>query len=130
VLEHEFDARPRALEAAELILAQLDEVVVWQDQAFAALAGASTGGDIDTGEAYQALQEAVVLAAGYLVDISFQTLPERRIVLDRPRTILDLCGELYGNVSNDTLDFFIDSNELSGSEILEVPRGRGVVFYA
>lgn len=129
VLETDFDARPFALEAADTILKMLDTSAAWQDLGFATLHDAGTGGDIDTGEAYQALYEAVQLTAGYLVELSFSLQPERRIVLGRPRTIIDLAAELYGSVSNETLDFLISSNELSGSEILEIPRGRAIVYY-
>ena len=53
---------------------------------------------------------------------------ERSITLDRARTIIDLCGELYGSV-DDNLDFAINSNGLTGSEILELPRGFDFVYY-
>ena len=52
----------------------------------------------------------------------------RRVVLDRNRTIIDLAAELYGSV-DDQLDFLINSNNLTGSEILELPRGREIVYY-
>ena len=78
--------------------------------------------------AYQQLQEAAALTAGFLVFISFSLKQERRLVLDRARTVIDLAAELYGSV-DDPLDFFIASNRLSGSEILELPIGREVVYY-
>ena len=40
----------------------------------------------------------------------------------------DLDAELYGSV-DDRLDFLIESNGLTGSEILELPRGRAIVYY-
>ena len=129
VLEHQFTARPHAIAAASALLDLLDTIGAWMDEGFTALAAAGAPGGIDTGSGYQALQEAVALAAGYLVEISFTLLPERRIVLDRPRTIIDLAAELYGAV-DERLDFLIDTNELSGSEILELPRGTSVVYYA
>jgi len=48
--------------------------------------------------------------------------------LSRDRTIIDLVGELYGNI-DDELDFFINSNNLSGNEILELPKGKEIVYY-
>ncbi len=83
---------------------------------------------IDTGGAYQQLQDAVALTAGFLVEISFSLKQERVIILDRNRTIIDLAAELYGSI-DDQLDFLISSNDLSGSEILELPRGREIVYY-
>jgi len=122
VVNNQFETKTDALGVADALLSQLDDVVSWRDANYAAL------GVVDTGEAYQKLQEAVALAAGFLVEISFTLKQERRLVLTRDRTIIDLTAELYGSV-DDNLDFFINSNGLTGSEILTVPRGREVVFY-
>jgi prophage DNA circulation protein len=122
VINNQFSTKTEALSAAVAVLDQLDEVTQWRDDNFAALL------EIDTGGAYQKLQEAVALTAGFLVEISFTLKQERRVVLTRDRTIIDLVAEFYGEV-DDRLDFFIDSNSLTGSEILEVPRGREIVYY-
>jgi prophage DNA circulation protein len=122
VINNQFNTKTEALEAAEDILAQLDDVVNWRDDNYQSL------GEVDTGEAYQQLQDAAALTAGFLVSISFSLKQERTLVLDRARTIVDLVGELYGSV-DDQLDFFINSNDLIGSEILELPRGRSIVYF-
>lgn len=122
VVNNQFITKTEALQAAETILTQLDDVVAWRDDKYESLE------QIDTGEAYQKLQEAVALTAGFLVEISFSLKQERSVVLDRNRTIVDLAAELYGSV-DDQLDFLINSNDLSGSEILELPRGREIVYY-
>lgn len=131
----EFVTKTDALAAAEEIINQFDAVVEWRDQNFQALADANpnaTGigsiGQTDTGVAYQKLQETVALTAGFLIQASFSLKQERRLVLIRPRTPIDLCAELYGAVDSE-LDFFITSNDLSGSEILEIPAGRQVLYY-
>jgi prophage DNA circulation protein len=123
VVNHTFTAKPQALEAAEALLAQADALTAWQDERYGDLE------QIDTGEGYQLLQETVALAVGFLVEISFSLVPERVLVLDRPRSIIDLCAELYGSV-DDRLDFLISTNRLTGSDILELPRGRRIVYYA
>ena len=74
------------------------------------------------------LRRFVAIAAGFLVEISFTLKQEFRITLDRPRTIIDLAAELYGEVDGQ-LDFLISSNNLTGSEILDLPRGREIVYY-
>lgn len=130
-IETTFATRPLALTAAASALAQMDAVVAWRDDAYAAVGAVSTLGDnarVDTGESQQALLAAAGLTAGHLVQVSFQLVPEKRIVLDRARTIIDLAAELYGSV-DDKLDLLIESNGLSGSEILELPRGREIVYY-
>ena len=122
VVNNQFSTKIEALEAAENILQQFDNVVIWRDANFESL------GEIDTGGSYQKLQEVVALTAGFLVQISFNLKQERRLTLDRDRTIIDLVAELYGSI-DDQLDFFINSNDLSGSQILELPKGHEIVYY-
>lgn len=119
---HEFSTRAEAIAAAAALVEQLDQAVAWRD-----VRGAEIG-EIDTGESYQALQELVALTSSYLVQLSFTLLPERSIVTDRARTIIDLCAELYGEVDG-KLDFLISSNKLAGTEIIEIPAGRRIVYY-
>lgn len=121
-VNNQFETKTAAIAAAEALLDELDSAVNWRDDNFVSL------GDIDTGAAFQKLHEAAILAAGYLVDISFSLKQERRVVLDRARTIVDLAAELYGSV-DDQLDFLIASNDLTGSEIIELPKGREIVYY-
>lgn len=83
---------------------------------------------VDTGEIYQPLQDSVALATGFLVQTSFTLIEERRLVLGRSRTFVDLVAELYGELDNQ-FDFFITTNKLSGDEIVELPIGREVVYY-
>ena len=122
VVNNQFTTKTEALAAAEVVLTQLDDVTNWRDENFQSL------GEVDTGGSYQQLQEAVALTAGFLVEISFSLKQERSIILDRNRTIIDLVAELYGSVDGQ-LDFLINSNDLSGSEILELPKGREIVYY-
>ena len=83
---------------------------------------------VDTGATYQPMQNSVALATGFLVENSFSLIEERRLVLGRARTFVDLVAELYGELDS-KFDFFITTNQLSGDEIVELPRGREVVYY-
>lgn len=122
VVNNEFFSKPEAIGAAEIILEQLAALVEWRDDNFESL------GEIDTGGAYQKLLASVSVAVGFLVEISFSLKQERRIILDRDRSIIDLVAELYGEIDSQ-LDFFISSNNLTGSEIIELPAGREIVYY-
>ncbi len=63
------------------------------------------------------------------ITVSF-TLPVRRVkILEKSRTIIDLCYEFYKNIDDVALDYFILTNDLSGDEIIEVPMGKAVIFY-
>ncbi len=126
-----FATRPSAIAAAVAIQEQLDAFVAWRDAGFAAVAQLPTPGvtHADIGETMQALQNAASLAVGYLVQTSFGLVPERRLVLDRDRTILDVAAELYGTVDG-KLDLLINSNNLTGDEILELPRGKTISYFS
>ena len=123
-LSGNFQSRSEAIATAEVILSQFDAVNEWREQQFSALPNL-----VDTGESYQALQETVALVVGYLIEQSFSLRQERVIVLDRERTIVDLSADLYGDVTDSNLNFLINSNNLTGSEILELPRGRRISYY-
>lgn len=125
-----FNTRPEAIAAAAAIQAQFDALVGWRDTGYQALATLPemSVSRADIGESMQALQAAVSLAVGALVQTSFGLVPERKIVIDRNRTIIDLAAQLYGAVDS-RLDLLITTNELTGDEILELPMGRTISYF-
>lgn len=114
----QFNTQPEALTAAQNILLLAEDLTVWRD----------TFAPDDTGFSYSAWQQAAAIAAGFLVEISFSLAQERTVTLTRDRTIIDTCAELYGEIDT-KLDFFITSNALSGSEIVELPAGKTIKYY-
>ena len=68
-----------------------------------------------------------VIKAG--LDLSFSLPIKRSIILPKSRTILDLSYEFYKNIDDITLDYLILTNSLTGNDIIEVPRGKEIVFY-
>ena len=70
---------------------------------------------------------STVIKAG--LDLSFALPIKRSIILATSRTILDLSYEFYKNVDDITLDYLILTNSLAGNDIIEVPRGKEIVFY-
>lgn len=119
---HTFRTRAEALATADTLSNAFDAWVAWRDAARLSL------GQVDPGTSYEALQHAAARAIAYLVGVSHTVATERRIVLDRARTIIDLAAELYGAV-DDRLDDLISMNSLSGAEILELPAGMAIVYY-
>lgn len=122
VIVSTFETKPEAIAAAQDVTQLFDDLIAWREQAYL------DAGLLDPGGAYQRLLQAVALTAGFLIEVSFSLVPERRITLDRPRTIVDLAAEIYGSV-DDRLDLLIQSNDLSGDEILELPRGKTIAYY-
>jgi prophage DNA circulation protein len=125
-----FTTRTQAIAAADIIAQQFDAMVAFRDAGFAAFGAITDVSEtrVDTGESIQALQAVASLAVGFLVQTSFGLKPEQTVVTDRARTILDLSAELYDNV-DEKLDLIIDSNNLSGDEILELQAGRPIVYF-
>lgn len=122
VSQSKFETKPEALLVAEEVISQFDQINAWREANYSSL------GLVDTGAMYQALQNAVALTAGFLVQLSFSLKEERVIVLGRNRTMIDLVAELYGSV-DENLDFFINTNNLSGDEYLELKKGREIVYF-
>lgn len=116
-------SRADAQAAAIAASAQFDDLVAWRDTALPAV------GATDPGGAYQSLHKAVTLTAGNLLEVSLTLLPERVHVTDRPRTIIDLAAELFGEVDS-RLNELIEDNGLTGSEIIELPTGTAISYFA
>jgi len=125
-----FQTRTQAIAAAAEIAEQFDAVVQVRDDGFTALGGIADVSEtrIDTGESIQALQSIAALAIGFLVQTSFGLKPQQTIVTDRARTIIDLSAEFYDKV-DEKLDLIIDSNNLSGDEILELQSCSPIVYF-
>ena len=64
------------------------------------------------------------------LNLSFSLPAQRTLVLETDDTIVNQCFALYGNIDDTTLDFFIFTNLLRGEEILTLPRGKEIVYYA
>ena len=128
VVAHTFTNRPDAVDAAAVIQERLDTAVAWRDEGFSDIGTVSID-QMDEGESHQLTQQAVALTSGRLVTVSFSLVPERRIYLDRPRTILDLAHELYKSRGEEKLDELIAHNNLPGDNILELPAGRMIKYY-
>lgn len=119
-----FATRAAALSSAESLLSSLDAVTLWRQTLFDATGDTD---QLDTGASYQALQEAVSLASASLITASFTLASQRTIVLSRRRTLIDLAGELFGQVDS-RLDELISENALTGDEILELPAGKSITY--
>lgn len=119
----EYASRPEAVAAAEALLILMDDLAQYRDDSYAVVE------EIDTGTSWQATQAVLAVSAGILIEQSFALAQERTIVIASPRSIIDLSYELYGEVDA-KLDGLINNNDLSGDEIIELPRGREIVYYA
>ena len=116
-----YEKSPDVLAAAEECLAIFDKVVAWRDERF------EEQGVVDVGAMYAHAQSLISITSGFLLQLSFTTAREHRLVLDRDRALLDVVAEVYGTL--DKTDFFIESNDLSGNDIISLARGTEIVYY-
>lgn len=77
----------------------------------------------------QDVKNVVALTAKNLISLSFSLKQERIKILEKPENFLPLCFKLYGTTANGKLDFFIDTNKLTGKELIEIPIGREIRYY-
>jgi prophage DNA circulation protein len=128
VLAGTMATRAEAVEAAELAQDTLYAAMEAIEQAEAA------SGYLSPEEILAALKALMAQTAGLLLERSFSLAIEQRLVLDADRTPLDLIYELAAPESVEeleaALDVFITHNRLTGDELLLIPRGREVVYYA
>ena len=86
----------------------------------------------------QSIKSITSATAGNLVRLSFSLKQERIIHTQSTDTIITLCQELYGGKVEDPiveglpitkLDFFIATNELTGDELILIPKDREIKYY-
>ena len=116
----------------------VEAAVLAQDSIYAALEAIeqaeSVSGYLSPEAILAAIKAILAQTSALLLERSFSLAIEQRMVLDADRTPLDLVYELADPESIEdletALDAFIAHNRLTGDELLLIPRGREVVFYA
>lgn len=119
-----FASRADALQTAEQIAALFENYKNYMD------AQTAKNAFVDSGESYAALLETVVTSVKIIQTYSF-SLPTTRIKkLGRDRQTIEFLCELYGAEGFSRLDEFIMDNKLNADEIVLLPMGREVRYYA
>jgi hypothetical protein len=80
---------------------------------------------------YTSLINLYTLCYTYLINQFYNLNVEKRFTLKKPRSPLEITVTEYGELgeSDSNYDLFLESNELSGNDILILPAGREVVVY-
>ena len=83
-------------------------------------------------EVYGSLAQLVYYTVAYLSKVSYDLALEKIIYLDMPRSPIDVVISEYGSLGyNDYyLDLFIESNQLTGEELMLLPATKSVKIYA
>lgn len=127
----DLSSRSNALQAADSLGSITDTVTTYIEQSESAVPGFRVNAEI-----LASFIDSASKARSQLLERAFTLRTERRITLDVETTPLNLIAQFYGNTSeavpdlDAALDEFIATNALKGDEIIVIPAGREVVYYA
>ena len=68
------------------------------------------------------------LTQGNLIQVAFESAQERRIILEKDSNPVSLTHRFYG-AGDDNLNKFIEQNALTTEEILQIKKGREIIYY-
>lgn len=120
----EFKNRADAMEAKERASEIFDEYSAYVDRE------SKKNAFVETGEVYSEILN-VMTESQKAVEQEALNLPMMRtITLDRDRQLFELLTELYGEDGFNRQDEFIIDNKLTADEIVLLPMGREVCYYA
>jgi len=119
-----FTSRSDVLETAAQIAASFAEYSAYIDSQN------KKNAFVDTGETYEKLLNVVTYSLRSLEETAFDLPVTRIIKLDRDRQLFELLTELYGKDGFNRQDQFINDNKLTADEIVLIPMGREVRYYA
>jgi hypothetical protein len=132
VITGPLDNRVKAIEFANKLTQLLSDITENLDN----VQENFSNNDIDTqyfsnSQGYNDLAIMISKALRYLLDSLLSLSVEKRFTLDRPRAPLEITVTEYGSLgdNDENLDFFIQTNNLSGSRIRLLPAGVEVVVY-
>ena len=119
-----FKSRADVLEIAAQITAVFNEYAAYIDSQN------KKNAFVDTGETYEKLLKVVTYSLQSLEETAFNLPVTRIITLDRDRQLFELLTELYGKDGFNRQDQFINDHKLTADEIVLIPMGREVRYYA
>lgn len=119
-----FASRASVLAAADAVAEQFETYKEYVD------AQVAKDAFVDTGEAYAALLETVICAVQVMQSAAFDLPMARTVRLSRDRQVIELLTEFYGADGFSRMDQFITDNHLTADEIVVIPMGREVTYYA
>lgn len=129
VVTGDLQSRPQAVEMMKAVTDSFSSLTDALDDAQSLFDGAYVEGQYVAGsELHQRSLHLTALTLEYLLRASFDLLIERRVILRTDRAPIEIVLSEYGDPEK--FDFFIESNELSGDDILILPAGREIKLYA
>jgi hypothetical protein len=76
-----------------------------------------------------AMKDLMSFSAAILLDYALTAKKEVIKKINRDYTIIDLTYDLYGTTENSQMQFLIDTNKLTGENLLIIPRNYEIKYY-
>jgi len=128
VVTGELENRVQAISIIESNIGLFDDITNYLDDAQALyLSDEIENQYFSQGSSFSVAYNSIGLTVAYLLRSSFDLSIEKRFRLLKNRAPIEITITEYGDVEE--FDFFIDTNQLSGDDILVLPAGREVVVY-
>ena len=122
------DSRSQAISAIESNFALFTDVINYLDSAQVLyLSDGIETQYFSQSSSFSIVSNSVGLTVAYLLRSAFDLSVEKRFILTKNRATIEIAITEYGDPEK--LDFFIETNALSGDDILVLPSGREVVVY-
>lgn len=123
----DFSVRTNTISAVEQINNALDDYNT-------AMSDARTNGSIAreySGDHnfYLLLLDCIGRVNDILLNQSFNLKAEKRFKLQNNSDVVTLCYDNYKTIDSDTIQYFIDTNNIRKDEFIEIPAGREIVIY-
>ena len=80
-------------------------------------------------DTFSILSDLIAKSQNYLLTLSVSLKKQKTVILDRPMSAIFVALIYYGNADDLTVDFLIDTNNLTLSEIMLIPAGREILIY-
>ena len=80
-------------------------------------------------EAKKELVKMFDMTRTYLIENINELPTKRTLILNKDRSYIDICSEVYGDIEEETLDMFISDNNIKGEEIFMLRKGRSINYY-
>jgi len=129
-VEEGFQTREEVLAAVNYIKTQSDNLISFLDSSQLVFENNILSESyIQSVQSYAPAWQVAGTVIKSALDVSFSLPVKRSEILEAPGNILDLCYKFYGTIDDNALDYFILTNNLTGSEIVEIPRGKAVIYY-
>jgi prophage DNA circulation protein len=75
------------------------------------------------------LFDAIARIKDLLLNKTFDLKSQKTFILKNPSDPITLCYKYYSAVDNETVEYFLRTNDIKNDEFIEIPSGREIIIY-